>query len=323
MKKNQFLKSVQNCIQEKRALCLNSNALRLINGTADGFTGFTLDQYNEHFQIQIFSETAAESVEWLTNYLLKSKGVKYLIVKERVEKSGKSLENFSGNVCTPNVSSITEVYEGECCFEVDLLDTVNPGLFLDMRENRLRVSQDVRGKKIFNGFSYTCSFGAHCRKNGADWVANVDISKKILARGLHNYKLSGLENMKDFIQADTLEYMQFCSKKNRTFDMIILDPPTFSRFEKKRFHVWKDFPKLFEMSLAILKENGNFLFSTNCSDVSKLKLKNKIRELATLHNKKVKLLWEVNQAVDFSSASEVNSSHLVGYFMEIQTISEK
>ena len=320
MNQNSFLKYIQQIISEKENLDLKSNAIRLLNGECDGLEGFTLDRFDQHYQIQVFQTQAKKQVKWLVEFLQNHEECLYLIEKDRTSKSGASLESFEKKIHKTQGDSKTQVFEGSAKIQVDLEDTVNPGLFLDMRSNRLKVASFCKDQKVFNGFSYTCTFGLHARLKGAEWVANVDISKKILEKGKRNYHLSGVGEKPDFIQMDTLEYMDFCLKKNRKFGVLILDPPTFSRYKGKKFHVWRDFQTLFEKGLALLEQEGHFFFSMNCSEVSQKSFDDKVRELSSKNKVEAKTLWRVKQAQDFSSSNLTQYSHLVGAFFKIKKL---
>lgn len=141
------------------------------------------------------------------------------------------------------------------------------GLFIDQRENRRYVRQ-VAPKRILNCFAYTCSFSVAAASVGSATV-NVDLSKKSLARGRENFALNNLPRRDHrFIADDVLAVLPRLARKGEKFDMIILDPPTFSRSHSGRaFHVESDFEKLLLMALELVEQNGRILLSTNYSDL--------------------------------------------------------
>ena len=121
-----------------------------------------------------------------------------VVSKERLSSSGKSLENAPMDVVIgTREDAVGTVREGNARFHVDLLDTINPELFLDMRHVRLEVEDRFRAMsgaslRFLNLFSYTCSFSVHARLGGAAVATNADISGKILDKGRENYALNGL-----------------------------------------------------------------------------------------------------------------------------------
>lgn len=139
------------------------------------------------------------------------------------------------------------------------------GLFVDQRENRRYIRQVVP-KTLLNCFAYTCSFSVAAGSVGAKTV-NVDLSKKSLARGKENFALNSLPTDEHrFIADDVLTVLPQLARKGEKFDMIILDPPTFSRSHRgKAFHVERDFEKLLLAALDVAQRNARILLSTNCS----------------------------------------------------------
>jgi 23S rRNA (cytosine1962-C5)-methyltransferase len=150
-------------------------------------------------------------------------------------------------------------------FLIDFDAGYSVGFFIDQRENRRYVRQ-MAPKRLLNCFAYTCAFSVAGASVGAETV-NLDLSKKSLARGRENFALNSLPtNDHRFIADDVLEVLPRLVRKGEKFDMIILDPPTFSRSHRgKPFHVERDFEHLLTMAIELLQRNGHILLSTNCS----------------------------------------------------------
>ena len=139
------------------------------------------------------------------------------------------------------------------------------GLFIDQRENR-RFVRDAAPKTLLNCFAYTCSFSVAAATVGATTVS-IDLSKKSLARGKENFALNSLAtNDHRFLAEDVLEMLPRLARKGERFDIIILDPPTFSRSHKgKAFQVEHDFETLLLAAIEVAERNAKILLSTNCS----------------------------------------------------------
>jgi 23S rRNA (cytosine1962-C5)-methyltransferase len=150
-------------------------------------------------------------------------------------------------------------------FGIDFGAGFSPGLFPDQRENRRYVSQ-IAPKRLLNCFAYTCSFSVSAAYVGATTL-NIDLSKKSLERGRENFALNSLPTMSDrFIADDVMAVLPRLARKGEKFDVIILDPPTFSRSPGgKTFHVENDFEKLFIDALELTERDSHVLLSTNCS----------------------------------------------------------
>src|SRR5436853_5116886 len=145
----------------------------------------------------------------------------------------------------------TVVIENRLKFGIDFGAGYSVGLFIDQRQNRRFVGQ-TKPKRLLNCFAYTCSFSVAAGSVGAQTV-NVDLSKKSLARGRQNFVLNSLPtNDHRFIADDVLSVLPRMARKGEKFDMIILDPPTFSRSHRgKTFHVERDFEDLLSSALEL------------------------------------------------------------------------
>ena len=285
-----------------------TNAMRLVNGAGDGLDGLLIDRYHRHLQVQALSDYWDQQKEEICRLLTASMPVDYLIFKSR-----HGLEIKAEALVGKDPQTI--IQEHGIKFAVNLNDGLNCGLFLDMRHNRRMLGQFSRGKKVLNCFSYTCSFGVYARMGGAREVINTDISRKILERGEKNYQLNDLSMAaREFIKADSVAFLQRAFKKANSFDVIILDPPSFARHEGRVFQVKRDLPKLMALAVAVLNPGGRLLVSTNYSEISHADLE---RILAKgLNGRRVESIQRVGQDEDFRSSNSFKESHLVGLWVK-------
>jgi 23S rRNA (cytosine1962-C5)-methyltransferase len=150
-------------------------------------------------------------------------------------------------------------------YAIDFGTGYSVGLFIDQRENR-RFVRDVAPKTLLNCFAYTCSFSVAAATVGAKTVS-VDLSKKSLSRGRENFALNSLPTTDHrFLADDVMAVLPRLARKGEKFDVIILDPPTFSRSHRgKAFQVEQDFETLLLAALEVAERNAKILLSTNCS----------------------------------------------------------
>ena len=153
-------------------------------------------------------------------------------------------------------------------FGIDFGAGYSVGLFIDQRENRRFVRQTAP-KRLLNCFAYTCSFSVAAAPAGAQTV-NVDLSKKSLERGRQNFALNSLSTEgHQFIADDVRPVLGRLARRGQKFDMIILDPPTFSRTKGgDAFHVESDFEELIVSALELIERGGRILLSTNCETLN-------------------------------------------------------
>lgn len=153
-------------------------------------------------------------------------------------------------------------------YEIDFQSGYSCGLFVDQRENRSFVRQ-ARPKKMLNCFAYTCAFSVAAAHAGAQTLS-VDLSKKSLARGRDNFALNGLLAKEHrFLAEDVMAYLPRLARKEEKFDIIILDPPTFSRTHRgKSFQVERDFETLLLDAIELAERDAHILLSTNCATLN-------------------------------------------------------
>lgn len=165
----------------------------------------------------------------------------------------------------PTESLQTIATERRLKFGIDFGAGFSVGLFPDQRENRSHVRR-IAPKRLLNCFAYTCSFSVSAAYVGATTLS-IDLSKRSLARGRESFALNKLAAMDHrFIADDVMAVLPRLARKGEKFDVIILDPPTFSRSSGgTTFHVESDFEKLLVASLELTEPNSHVLVSTNCS----------------------------------------------------------
>src|SRR6202012_4428332 len=146
--------------------------------------------------------------------------------------------------------------------------------FIDQRANRAFVRRTTP-KRVLNTFAYTCSFSVAAALAGAESVS-VDLSKKSLDRGRENFALNGLDAAAHrFFADDVLDVLPRLARKQESFDMIILDPPTFSRGNKgRRFQVENDLEALLLAALEVAAPRAKILLSTTCTQLPRRALEN-------------------------------------------------
>ncbi|MBI5387141.1 MAG: class I SAM-dependent methyltransferase [Verrucomicrobia bacterium] len=170
------------------------------------------------------------------------------------------------------------VRENGVQFELSFSEGYSVGLFLDQRDNRRRFlmnhvaaefplfAEGARGKELLNAFAYTCGFSV-CAATAGMKTTSLDLSKKYLEWGRRNFALNQLDPAAhDFIYGDAFEWLRRLAKKGRQFDVLVLDPPTFSQSKERGvFRAEKDFGTLVKASLPLLRKGGILFASTNAA----------------------------------------------------------
>ncbi len=168
-----------------------------------------------------------------------------------------------------NQGELFQVREGDAALLVNLSDYLDSGLFLDHRITRQRVKQMAKDKSVLNLFCYTGSAGLQAALGGASRVVNVDMSASYLKWAEENYAINDMQVSDgiSFIRANAVELLQQPQRYNvgKTFDIIFLDPPSFSNSSKMQetLDIQRDHGGLIDNAMKLLNNEGVLLFSTN------------------------------------------------------------
>lgn len=141
---------------------------------------------------------------------------------------------------------------------------LSPGLFLDQRANRRWLRQEARDRRVLNLFSYTGGFSLNAARGGAAQVVSIDLSRNFLDWSKANFALNNLAGIAtEFWAADARYFLRGCAKRNRLFDLVVCDPPSFARGSEGVFRIEKDLGGLLEQIDGALARDGILLLSTN------------------------------------------------------------
>jgi 23S rRNA (cytosine1962-C5)-methyltransferase len=164
-------------------------------------------------------------------------------------------------------SALVQVQENGLTFECNLSDYLDTGLFLDHRDTRQRVRDQVRGARFLNLFAYTGSFTVYARAGGAAETTTVDLSNTYADWAERNLRLNGFDTgpRHRVVRADVLGWLEAATGP---YDCVVLDPPSFSSSKKmeRRFEIQRDHRHLVGRSLELLAPGGTLYFSTNFVD---------------------------------------------------------
>ena len=242
---------------------------------------------------------------------LKIKGVYYKKLNRMVQQSTKSSAS-PRLIMGLEAPDKIEVMENGLKYRLSLKQGYSTGLFLDMRENRHRIltNQIEPGFTVFNSapgtasilniFSYTCSFSVCAARAGATTI-NLDLSRKHLNWGRENFLLNQVNpEDHDFIYGDALEWMKRLTKRGNKYDLIILDPPTFSRSKQSGvFLAKRDYGSLANVAAPLIRKGGILLACCNSAGLSNAKFKEEVRRGIRSNGRKIVGAFFAMQPPDF------------------------
>jgi 23S rRNA (cytosine1962-C5)-methyltransferase len=235
------------------------DAFRLVNGAGDGAPGLAVDAFDDVVVVHADSHTVVE--EWMPD-LREALSSRWPTAYTKVHPRGPHHGAFVAEepVWGPPRAEL-EVAERGVRYLVKPAGGLSVGLFLDMREVRQWLRQQVRGKTVLNLFAYTCSFGVSATLGGAARVVNLDVSRPYLEWGKANYVLNDLAvDDRDFVYGDAFDWLSRFARREQRFDLVIVDPPSFS---STPFSVTRDFARLVSASASVVTPGGTLVAATN------------------------------------------------------------
>ena len=252
-----------------------TTAFRLFNQEGDGFGGLTVDLYGDY---AVFS--------WYNSYVYQIRQTiseafrqvfpEVLGAYEKIRFKG--LDYESAHVYGQEAPEFFTVLENGVLYQVFMNDGLMTGIFLDQHEVRGSLVDGLAmGKSLLNMFSYTAAFSVAAAMGGASQTISVDLAKRSRELSEAHFQANGISTDDHrFIVMDVFEYFKYAKRKGLTYDVIVLDPPSFARNKKQTFSVAKDYHKLISQSLEILNPGGIIIASTNAANVSRQKFTEQI-----------------------------------------------
>lgn len=267
---------------------------------------FSIDVYLDNLHIHLSNDADDTEVfkKKISQFFVKEFefDLNRIFIKSRKQQKGKAQYNkFQAS------KQRFIIQENKRLFYINLTDYFDSGLFLDHRNARKWVGDNSKGKSVLNLFAYTGAFSVYAARGGATRTITVDTSNTYLDWAEDNFKLNKiLKGTHEFIKADAIKYLSDASKvKSMFFDLIIIDPPTFSNSKSREdvFDVKRDHVTLINNALAILNPGGVILFSTN---FTKFKLKTEL-----LYSKAIKDITADTTPLDFKNSAFVRYCYLI------------
>lgn len=243
---------------------------RLIFGEADQFPGFTVDRFNDVLVMEILSYGIEMRKEMLYNLLLNELDGEINVIFERNESSLRIKEGLStgkGFVSLPGLKTDTDgtviIRENGIFYKVDYINGQKTGFFLDQKFNRRAAAALAKGKRVLDCFTHTGAFALNCAKSGAASVTAVDISSLAIEETRTNAEMNGVHL--NLIQADVFDLLtEYCDKKCKDYDYIILDPPAFTKSNATQKNAYSGYKEINRRAMQLLPRGG-YLATCSCS----------------------------------------------------------
>jgi 23S rRNA (cytosine1962-C5)-methyltransferase len=290
-----------------------TTAFRLVNEEGDGLPGLAVDVYGDHLVAHLYASEEWERPGRKDRVLdaLHALGFDGVYLKMRPRQANTLVDTRRDDLAprepvrgTPAPAEIV-VHEEGVPFAVRLGDGLSTGIFLDQRLNRRAVRETARGARVANLFAYTCAFSIVAALGGARRVVSVDASLAALERGRAGFALAGIELGREhaFVGEDAFAWLaRIVNKPEERFDLVILDPPSYSSTKKRRFVAEDDYDELVALAAAVVAPGGRILACCNLRAMSRSRLRRLVHEGARAAKREVVQLKDLPDAPDFPGA---------------------
>lgn len=245
-----------------------TDSYRLIYAEADFIPGLIVERYCSEGKVYLVVQFLALACEVFRNEILSAlkKNCNPYGIYERsdvIVREKEGLSQKSGWIGSERDSVIT-IFENEIKIKVDLINGQKTGYFLDQKFNRNAISRFCHGKKVLDTFSHTGAFGLNAVKGGARSVTSVDISQEAVDTINSNIAINNANDIMTAVCADVFDLLKEYEAKGEKFDVIILDPPAFTKSAKLIQKAYGGYKEINLRAMRLLNEGG-ILVTCSCS----------------------------------------------------------
>ncbi|SHJ09110.1 class I SAM-dependent rRNA methyltransferase [Parasporobacterium paucivorans] len=252
-----------------RKKTVDTSSCRIIFGEADFLPGLIVDKFSDVLVVESLAlgiDRLKDTILKCLRSILEADGIQIRGIFERSDakvRENEGMERFKGFI-GPEFDTNVEITENGVRYIVDVKEGQKTGFFLDQKYNRLAVGRLCKGAKVLDCFTHTGSFALNAGLAEAGSVLGIDASELGIAQARENAKLNGLENIVHFQCANVFELLPEMEEKGEKFDVIILDPPAFTKSRNSVKNAIKGYREINLRAMKLLKDGG-FLATCSCS----------------------------------------------------------
>ncbi len=292
-------------LRKEHAELGDTDAFRLVNGEGDGLPGITVDRYGDYLMVQLYSEGWRPHLAPLTQALQELLTPRGIYEKTRPQNT-RNLETAAdtkkyGRLLVGSAApQRLTVRENGLNYLVELERGLNTGLFLDQRVNRRDLILRVKGKNVLNLFAYTGAFSVAAAAGGANSVTSVDVSPTYMEWAKENFGANRLNpKAHEFIIGDCKKSVGDLLDRDKKYEIILMDPPSFSTTAKNRFTTKGGTSDLLAETLPLLRPGGLFIASSNHQKVDVAEYLKELRRGALQAKCDLRVITLAGQSADF------------------------
>lgn len=305
----------------------DTGSCRVIFGEADFLPGLVVDKFSDVLVVQSLAlgiDRLKNQIVELLKEVLAADGIKICGVYERSDAKVRRQEGmelykgFIGEAFDTNV----EIEENGVRYMVDVKDGQKTGFFLDQKYNRKAIQHLCKDAKVLDCFTHTGSFALNAGYGGAKEVTGVDASELAVEQATLNSKLNGMEDRVKFICRDVFELLPELEEKGEKFDVVILDPPAFTKSRNSVKNAVKGYREINLRAMKLVRDGG-FLATCSCSHFMTYELFTQtIHQAARNVHKRLRQVEYRTQAPDHPILWAAEESYYLKFYV-FQVVDEK
>lgn len=323
----EFLRVRVRAAWEYRKKTVDTGSCRLIFGEADFLPGLVADKFSDVLVVQSLAlgiDRMKETIVRLIREVLAEDGISIRGVYERSDakvRRQEGMEPEKGFLGEPFDTDV-EIEENGVKYIVDVKEGQKTGFFLDQKYNRLAIQRLCRGAKVLDCFTHTGSFALNAGMGGAAEVLGVDASELGVRQAEENARLNGMEDRVKFLCADVFELLPELERRGEKYDVIILDPPAFTKSRNSVKNAVKGYREINRRAMQLLKDGG-FLATCSCSHFMTYELFTQtIRQAAAGVHRRLRQVEYRTQAPDHPILWAADESYYLKFYI-FQVCEEK
>ncbi|KAA9299065.1 MULTISPECIES: class I SAM-dependent rRNA methyltransferase [Aerococcus] len=278
-----------------------TTAFRVFNGEGDGLGGLTVDYYAGYLLLQWYSLGIYQNREAIIE-ALKAVYPEAIAMEGKNRFKSQAVPHKNERLWGQTTDQPVMIKENGISYVTRLADGWMTGIFLDQRLVRdYLMSRLALGKKVLNTFSYTGAFSLAAAMGGALSTTSVDLANRTRELTAEQFAANGIDlgdSHKVYVM-DTFDYFAYAKRHDLTYDVIVMDPPSFARNGKQIFKVTEQYPQLVHDALEILSPGGYLICSTNAANYSPKAFQADINQGAKAGGHQIKLVESFHLPDDF------------------------
>lgn len=310
-----------------RKTTVDTESCRIIFGEADFLPGIVIDKFSDVLVVQSLAlgiDRMKPEIIAILKELLAQDGIRIRGVYERSDakvRENEGMERYKGFIGEPFDTKV-EIVENGVKYLVDVAEGQKTGFFLDQKYNRAAVARICKGARVLDCFTHTGSFALNAGKAGATSVTGVDASELGVAQARENAAINGLSDTVHFITADVFELLPEYEKNGEQFDIVILDPPAFTKSKNSVKNAIKGYREINLRAMKLVKDGG-YLATCSCSHFMTPDLfAETIGQAAKNVKKRIRQVEYRTQAPDHPILWAADESYYLKFFI-FQVMNEK